>query len=197
MRLSRLFLLLMGGALAAGTARGEPLRDAQAAYDRGRYATALEIWQPLAEQGNPEAQVGLGNLFLGGYGVARDERAAMDWFRKAADQGNALGQFGLGSLYYGRKDYGSAAPWYRRAAEQGHVVAQVRLGKMYADGLGVGRDDVQAFKWFAIAATRGTDNYARTNATQGRDVVRSRMSAAQLAQGQKLAAEWTPKRDRQ
>jgi hypothetical protein len=31
----------------------------------------LEIWQPLAEQGNTDAQVGLGDLYLGGYGVGR------------------------------------------------------------------------------------------------------------------------------
>jgi uncharacterized protein len=40
------------------------------------------LWQPLAEQGDPDAQAGLGNLYLGGYGVARDEAAAMTWFRK-------------------------------------------------------------------------------------------------------------------
>jgi TPR repeat protein len=188
-------LLLLLSAVSA-EARADPLRDAQAAYDRGKYETALDIWRPLAEQGNPDAQVGLGNLFLGGYGTARDERAAMEWFRKAADQGDAAGQFGLGSLYYGLKDYGSAATWYRRAAEQGHAIAQVRLGRLYAEGLGVGRDDVQSFKWFAIAAARGADNYARTNAVQGRDGVSARLTPAQVAQARKLAAEWSPKRER-
>lgn len=191
--LGTLLLLLM----ASVSAHADPLRDAQAAYDRGLYARALEIWRPLAEQGNAEAQVGLANLYLGGYGATRDEAEAMAWFRKAADQGNASGQFSLGSLYYGRKDYGSAAPWYRRAAEQGHAIAQVRLGRMYAEGLGVGRDDAQAYKWFAVAATRSSDNYARSNALQGRDSVAGRLTPNQRALGQKLAVDWTPKRERQ
>ena len=33
-----------------------------AAYDRGDYATALVIWQPLAEQGNVEAQKAIDQL---------------------------------------------------------------------------------------------------------------------------------------
>ena len=61
----------------------------------GRYRT----------QGDPDAQSGRGNLYLGGYGVAKDEAAAMAWFRKAAEQGSSSGQFSLGSLYYAREDY--------------------------------------------------------------------------------------------
>jgi TPR repeat protein len=100
---------------AAAPVQADPLRDAQAAYYRGKYAVALDLWQPLAEQGNADAQTGLGSLYLGGYGVARDEAAAMAWFRKAAEQGHAGGQFSLGSLYYGRKEYSPAAAWYRRS----------------------------------------------------------------------------------
>lgn len=178
------------------TAGADPLRDAQAAFDRGKYATALELWQPLAEQGDPEAQSGLGNLYVGGYGVARDEAAAMAWFRKAAEQGDARGQFGLGSLHYARREYGPAASWYRRAAEQGDAVAQIRLGRLYADGVGVARDDVQAFKWFAIAAVRGADSYARGNGAKGRDDISARMTAGQVAQAERLAREWQPKAER-
>ena len=34
-----------------------------ASYDRGDYAAALEIWQPLAEQGNLEAKDALGLMY--------------------------------------------------------------------------------------------------------------------------------------
>jgi uncharacterized protein len=169
-----------------------PLQDAQAAYDRGKYAIALELWQPLAEQGDPDAQAGLGNLHLGGYGVARDEAAAMAWFRKAAEQGHANGQFSLAGLYYGRKEYSPAALWYRRAAEQGNSLAQIRLARLYAEGSGLARDDVQAFKWFAVAAMRGSDSYARTNAVKGRDAVAMKMTPAQVAEAERLFASGNP-----
>jgi len=192
----RLLFLLMFACTIAVPARAGPLQDAQAAYNQGKYAVALDLWQPLAEQGNPDAQAGLGSLYLGGYGVAHDEAAAMVWFRKAAEQGHAGGQFSLASLYYARKEYGLAASWYRRAAEQGNALAQIRLARMYAEGPGLARDDVQAFKWFAVAMMRGSDSYARTNATKGRDAAAMKMTPAQVAEAERLVREWKPKLER-
>jgi TPR repeat protein len=189
----RMLLVLMFACTLGALARAGPLQDAQAAYDRGKYAVALDLWQPLAEQGDPDAQAALGNLYLGGYGVARDEAAAMAWFRKAADQGHENGQFSLASLYYGRKEYSPAASWYRRAAEQGNALAQIRLARMYTEGPGLTRDDVQAFKWFAVAAMRGSDSYARTNAVKGRDAVAMKMTPPQVAEAERLVREWKPK----
>jgi TPR repeat protein len=192
----RMLLLLMFACTLVAPARAGPLQDAQAAYHRGKYAAALDLWQPLAEQGNPDAQAGLGSLYLGGYGVARDEAVAMAWFRKAAEQGHANGQFSLASLYYGRKEYAPAASWYRRAAEQGNALAQIRLARMYAEGPGLARDDVQAYKWFAVAAMRGADSYARTNAAKGRDAAAMKMTPAQIAEAERLVREWKPKLER-
>lgn len=45
-----LTLMLTGGA-AAG-----PVEEGVAAYKRGDYATALRLWRPLAEQGDPRAR---------------------------------------------------------------------------------------------------------------------------------------------
>lgn len=194
--LSRLLLLAMFACTIADAARAGPLQDAQAAYDRGKYAVALDLWQPLAEQGYPDAQAGLGNLYLGGYGVVRDETAAMGWFRKAAEQGHESGQLSLAGMSYGRKEYSAAATWYRRAAEQGNAVAQIRLARQYAEGIGLPRDNIQAFKWFTVAAARGSDSYARTNATKGRETAATNMSATQIAEAERLAREWKPKRER-
>ena len=120
----------------------------------------------------------------------------MVWFRKSAEQGSPSGQFSLGSLYYARKDYTSAASWYRRAAEQGNALSQLRLARLYAEGLGVAVDNIQAFKWFAIAAERGSDSYARINAAQGRDATARKLTADQIAQAGRLAREWKPKLER-
>jgi hypothetical protein len=49
---------LAGGLLALtlfGVAMAGPLEDAKTAYQRGDYATALQIERPLAEQGNASA----------------------------------------------------------------------------------------------------------------------------------------------
>lgn len=62
-------------------------QNGQAAYQRGDYQTAREIWLPLAEQGDANAQLKLGQIYRLGEGVPRDYRIAAHWFAKAAHQG--------------------------------------------------------------------------------------------------------------
>lgn len=51
------------------------------------YERAFNLYMKLAEQGNPEAQYQLGNLYLSGDGVEFDWDEALAWYRSAADQG--------------------------------------------------------------------------------------------------------------
>ena len=70
-------------------------------------------------------------MFEIGFGVAKDEVAAVNWHRKAAEHGNAKAQNNLGFLYqYGfgvAKDEVAAVNWYRKAAEQGNKGAISQL----------------------------------------------------------------------
>ena len=87
------------------------------------YETALKFWQPLARQGNPEAQNMLGYMYRYGQGVPQDFEQARPWYRLAAGQGFARGQNNLGMLYRQglgvKQDYQIAWQWFLRAAEQG------------------------------------------------------------------------------
>ena len=51
-----------------------------AAYKSGNFSTALEEWEPLAEQGNAFAQFNLGVMYDYGYGVPKDFILAHLWF---------------------------------------------------------------------------------------------------------------------
>ena len=65
------------------------LQAGQDAYDRGDYATALEEWRPLAEQGHAEAQFNVGALYRWAIkGVPHDYMKSFKWFRRAAEQGH-------------------------------------------------------------------------------------------------------------
>lgn len=129
-----------------------------AAYEIGDYVTALREWQPLAEQGNANAQLMLGVVYHRG---RSDFKTATRWYRRAAEQGNAEAQFNLGWMYrIGNlvdvpQDEKAAAQWFRRAAEQGHADAQYNLGSMYYDGEGVPQDMKAAGQWFRRAAKQG------------------------------------------
>jgi hypothetical protein len=90
------------------------------AFDRASYADALRVWLPLAEGGDAEAQMYVGEIFERGVGGAPDPAAAAAWYKRSAEQGNRPAQLNLGSLYERgvgvAKDPKAARDWYRRAA---------------------------------------------------------------------------------
>ena len=59
------------------------------AFNNGDYATALEEWTPLAEQGYPKAQFNLAYMYKNGQGVLQDYQTAAKWYTLAAEQGYA------------------------------------------------------------------------------------------------------------
>jgi TPR repeat protein len=140
-----------------------------AAYNRGDYATALEQLKPLAQLGNAEAQVYLGEMYYYGKGVAQDDTQAVYWYRQAAQQRHANGQYNLGWMY--RKGKGvaqndtQAVYWYRQAAKQGYAVGQKNLGDMYSDGKGVEQNHARAIFWYRKAAEQGLAQAQYTLAT--------------------------------
>jgi chromosome segregation ATPase len=69
------------------------------AYDRANYATSLSVWMPQAEQGDPQAQVYVGEIFEKGLGRSPDLVAAAAWYEKAAAQKFPRAQMNLAYLY--------------------------------------------------------------------------------------------------
>ena len=116
------------------------LQDGLDAYNREDYKTAFEKWEPLAKQGDAQAQSNLGLMYDNGLGVTQDYKEAVKWFRLSAEQGNVVAQANLGGMYYHgqgvTQDHKKALKWYRLAAEQGLADAQNNLGTMYAKGQG-------------------------------------------------------------
>jgi uncharacterized protein len=81
--------LLIGLMVSHGTVSAGPLEDASAAYQRGDYATALQLIRPLAEHGDPAARFRLGVMYEKAQGVPLDYHEAVKWFRMAAEQGRS------------------------------------------------------------------------------------------------------------
>src|SRR5258708_9254731 len=125
-----------------------PFEDATAALVRGDYSSAQQILLPLAEQGNPQAQLAIARMFLGGTGVQQNDRTAGEWVRKAADQGNADAQNLAGYMYESGRcltaDIAEAIKGYRKSAENGFASAQNNLGFASQTGRGVAKDWAEA-----------------------------------------------------
>ena len=62
------------------------------AYLSGDFATALREWEPLAEQGDADAQYTLGVMYDNGDGVPQNYKTALKWYTLAAEQGYARAQ---------------------------------------------------------------------------------------------------------
>lgn len=105
----------------------DPLTLASQMIAKGRYADAVQTLEPLAKAGNPAAQYQLGLLYYSGNGVPEDEKKAVQLLTGSAQQGNVEAMYQLGNAY----TFGSQTPQL------------------------VGDADVEAAKWYYLAATQG------------------------------------------
>ena len=152
---------------------------------------AVKWWRRAAGQGYVISQETLAFMYSRGEGVPLDKTEAKKWYRKAAEQGEVSDQYSLGEIYHSEKKYPEAAMWWRRAAEQGDDDAQYHLGLLYYNGQGVPQDFVLAHMWLNLSASQSNES-----ATKNRDLTASKMTPAQIAEAQKLAREWKPKKER-
>lgn len=81
------------------------------------------------------------------------------------------------------QDYHYGFLWLRQAAEHGDMEAQYRLGMLYAKGTGSRRDNVEAHKWYNLAAAQG-----HVIAARARDKLSRWMTLAEIYEAQRRAA---------
>ena len=123
--MTRLFVLsvLLITLLLGTPASAADFQKGSDAYKKKDYATALHIWEPLAEQGDARAQQGLGLMYHLGHGVTQDYKTAIKWYKLAAEQGYARAQSNLGWMYDEGEgviqDYTFSHMWWNIAASRG------------------------------------------------------------------------------
>lgn len=147
----------------------DELTDGIAAVRKKDYFNAVRLLMPLAQAGNPQAQLQMGDLYYHGHGVKESDDEALRWYEQAAKQGLAQAQFQAGNMYaYGLGVAGNdlevdrkAALYYFEAARQGHREAQYGLAILILAGKGVERDDAEASKWMKRAADQGHEDARR------------------------------------
>ncbi|XP_065085460.1 protein sel-1 homolog 1 [Ochlerotatus camptorhynchus] len=121
----------------------------------------IDYYQLLADKGDVQAQVGLGQLhYQGGRGIPLDHQKALQYFSQAANAGNAVAMAFLGKIYLEgsdniKADNETALKYFKKAADLGNPVGQSGLGIMYLHGKGVPKDTVKALKYFTQAADQG------------------------------------------
>ena len=156
------------------------------AYDLGDYDTAVREWEPLAGQGNVDAQYNLGFMYDNGQGLTQNSSEAVKWYRLAAEQAHADARLNLGTMYRNGQgvpeDFVKATKWYRLAAEQGNATAQDNLGILYYFGDGVLQDNLIAYMWTSIAFGNGA-----SESETRRDFIAEEMTKADISKAQDMA----------
>jgi len=155
----------------------------------GNGREAVRWYRKAAEQGHAEAQFALALTYRYGLrGTAINGSEAKRWYLKIAERDPGLGYSSIGYMYAdgaGVPQNGrEAVRWLHKGALQGGETGQFLLGLHYAKGETVPQNDVQAYARMALAASQGDKT-----AVEWRDALRRKMSAEQVAEAQKLAAD--------
>lgn len=150
-----------------------------------RYSSVFLEKFYLAEQGNAEAQLELGNFYTNGNDAEQNWKEAIKWYKKSSEQGNANAQYKLGLIYfYGKpgveQNCEEAVEWIKRAAKLKYepssvdesmvsIVGQENFGlvfcspknfligcfESYIKGIQEDQKDVEAARWIMKKAEQG------------------------------------------
>jgi hypothetical protein len=170
--------------------RGGP-RDAEQGLGLLRRATAA---------GSAAAAEDLGNLYVRGVpGIPQNPAEGFRWMAQSGRLGNVAAMLSLGSMYLNHPngalhDPAEAYAWLMRAALVDDPAAQEMLSGVVADGAMAGArtviapDPVAADMWLRLAARSQFHDNASLRLR-----VEANMTAAQLEEAKKRAAEWHPR----
>jgi TPR repeat protein len=111
----------------------------------------------------------LSTMYEQGLGIEENQHVAFDWLMLAATKMLTPAQIKLALRYKNGDDIvpldlGKAAFWMSRAAKVKDPEAQYQLGLMYLEGIGLEKNDEQAFKYISWSAAQ---NHAKAQQKLG------------------------------
>ncbi|MGV8998155.1 MAG: tetratricopeptide repeat protein [Parvibaculaceae bacterium] len=137
-------------------------------FDRGDYVAAAELWKPMAEAGDCDAQYRYGHLLWLGLGVETNKAVAQSMWKKAADGGQAKAQIAMGNLAFAAPD------------------------NIYQCHEGCSSDAGVAYKWYLLADKNAHYEGERKSVSRLLADIRDKLSVEARAKSERIANEWTP-----
>jgi hypothetical protein len=140
-------------------------------YEYGEYDIARKYWEPLAKDGDCDAEFSFGLLYFEGRAVSNSYEKATQWWTKAANRGQPQAQNALGVMY-----------------AHGEIPYSVfQCGR----GCGVNKDLVMAYKWFGLASESGSPR-EESQAKKLLEKINPEMTQEQINMADVLIKEWKP-----
>jgi TPR repeat protein len=189
------------GHLPAATRYGLAL-----AQGRGTSRDEARAWawlQHAADAGLPEAMAALGDVAAREAAAVAPGRAreqaqarAIGWFRIASEAGHSGAQHRYANALAAGVASAGAQPtdaliWQRRAAGPGTREAQYGLGVWMSGGVLGPKDPADGYRWLLLAQRAG-----QTDAPKVAAKARESLSAAEIAQAERAAAQFAPVAER-
>jgi hypothetical protein len=147
-----------------GEAAIADLEAAETLYWEGEDQAAYDLWEPLAEAGNPEAQFRMGLFLFSDHDDTSDREKGLDWFRKAAKQHHALSQHIVTAVMVrDGVDYceEEVLRLVESSAQNGARRAQLNLGNIYFRDLCNTLDLKKGLRYLLLSASQGLPEAAR------------------------------------
>jgi Sel1 repeat-containing protein len=141
-------------------------------FDRGDYATARQIWEPLVTAGDCDAEFRLGLIYFLALGVNRDVPKALGLWTSAANRGQPRAQYALGDVYF-------------------HSEVDTQFFCRFGCE-NVAQDLVTAYKWYLLAEKSAAYDNDKRYVAEVLPRIRARLSEPQRTEGEHEAAGWRP-----
>ena len=162
--------LLCTSILIAAPASAQNVKAGIDAWQRGDYVSAVAIWRPLAEAGDPDASFNMGQAYRLGRGVLVDLATAQAWLERSAEKGHVDAQTTLGLLLFQNGNQADGLKWLKGAAEKGDPRAMLVYGTALYNGDGVPQDPVLGYAYVSRSAAQGLEP-ARNTLQQMDDIM--------------------------
>ena len=166
------------------------VKEGFAAYKAGDFKQAYNIWLPLAEAGNAEAQFRVGRLYDFEEIEDVDINAAISWYKYAAAQRHIGAIYNLGLFFdYDKRiprNIENARAYYQDGANLCDGASQYRLGALILRMPRADRDNTEGHKWLEIAVVFGQERAGKAS----KKLVGLISTPIEYEAGKKKAQEW-------
>ena len=99
-------------------------------FRKGKHKKAFKYYLLAANEGNNAAVFDVATRYWKGWGVEKDYRKAIEYFKKLSDTGSAHATFVIGEIL-ASIDLSEAITYYEKAIQLGNKVAKERLDEIF------------------------------------------------------------------
>ena len=131
-------------------------------YSENLYETARKFFELADKMGYGKSTMNLGTIYYYGNGVTKDEKKAVELYKKAyergADNDHSINAIARSFSNDGKGDNATALKWWRIGEEKNYPFCLANLGWAYRYGYGVAKNCSTAVKYFERSIAAGLTN---------------------------------------